>query len=805
MLVKYYKDRNIKYSTKKRYKTLSIEPFNSEENNSVILGDGAETVIKTSSNNICDYVTINDTKWFVTSYTYENGGQVTLFLQRDVIGEFGLDNMVGKVERGFTDSVLKNRKELDVNEILKDRKKLIPSTYTYGNYTVDNHENEMWGVLYFAKPTELDPNTGQPYPDTLYVPIPAFSPQYVNYDPILEGSRKLNSRKQTVERTIIINVTLRLPNNNTYNGAVYCTIIGNPSFTNDGMLSDFYYSYDIKDFSYSPPIAGVGRLYLVTEVLSGYYDYTNQEIVRYLAESLIKEIIQDESKVGITLPFATYDNITNDYSNLVVKENNLFFEYTGVEESRTIRGNGSDDELFRYFNSLGDREITLSGRYGGLVRIEETEVSYVGSVTSSYYDTYILYSKRQLSLTESGTIAISTIEQLVDEPYSILVFPLYNVKITGDENFDVVRSEAFMIFNTVIQYMSGENGYLIDAQIYPYCPVLTSVATSLLNYPFFSIPSNSYSHECYVSLMPFSDVKKEYIARKYSLVSPEQSGQIDFNYYDYETDIIDLDGKNTATMQVTVKTALKPFSIISCAVIVPDGNSIKGITYGSDLRGSNSTANGFECSLSSNAFETYKRQNSNYQQIFALQKQELEKQHATERVNEKTAAVVNSLSASAMGAIGGGALGGGGKAGAIAAAIGGVAAGATVGIANAIQYNQNEKLREFEVSQQQQNFDFAIGTIKALPNSINRVSSFNEIILRDFWYIIEIYECSDYELELIDTFIERYGYGIGVFGIVSNFYRNGWFLRANLITSELNVNLHNIADKELKGGIYYYE
>ena len=367
-----------------------------------------------------------------------------------------------------------------------------------------------------------------------------------------------------------------------------------------------------------------------------------------------------------------------------------------------------------------------------------------------------------------------------------------------------------MIFNTVIQFLSGESPYLVDAQIYPYCPTLTSVTSEINGYPFFSINSTSYSHYCSVQLLPYSDIKKEYITRQYSVISPEQSGKFSFNFYDYVNKVEDNNGINNAKLDIIVKTALKPFGIISSAVIQPTENSLIGITYGSDLRGSQPSSNGFECSLASNAFETYKRQNSNYQQIFALQKEELQEQHRVEHINDVTSTIVNTMSATAMGAIAGASVADSGMISSTAkkiagAVTGGLAAGTVVAGTMGKQTTANDELRAYEEYLQQANFDLQIGTIKNLPNSVNRISSFNEIILQDFWYIIETYECSDFEKTVVDNFIAKYGYGIGVFDFIQNYYKNGWFLRSTLVSSNYNVNLHMIAEKELMGGIYLYE
>lgn len=808
MLIKYYNNEELSYANRRRYRSFSFTPFNQEVQKSVLLGDGANTQVKTSKSNICNYVTIDDTRWYVTSYVYMNGGQVTLYLQRDVIGEFGFDNCFGKIERGFTDSFLKYRKELSLNEILKERKKLTPNTFKYGNYEVDTHNNELWGIMYFVKPTGLNPNTGEPYPEQVNINIPAFAPNYVNYPLIENGEQVFKQGSSKIYQDIIINsravswlgysekkgrYRLRIEYNyeNSWTYKISIIKLANPN------SPEYDYSISLRPLNHD-------------EVWS-FDDTTLYEIVRLTGIKIAQETINNQN-AGITFPKLPSDIKFEevDYTNQTVKDGDNFYYYTSTSSEKTISGTVNQSKLISFLDALEGTLITIPDAYG-----RKLESEYFGNYTgknintnlsSSFITQIKTYTRTQLSNEEAGNITIDTTQQLVDEPYSVLAFPLFNCKITGDgSTYNIQRPQAFMIFNTVIQYLSGENPYIIDAQIYPYCPVLTEVASQLNGYPFFKISSNTYIHNCEVQLLPKSDVKKEYIERKYSIVSPEQSGRFNFQFYDYINEFVDNNGTNMAKMTVSVKTALKPFSIVASAVIQPTPNSLMGTTYASDLRGSQPTSNGFECSLSSNAFETYKRQNSNYQQIFKLQQDELQLTHETEKVNENTSAVVNTITATAMGAIGGAALGGGGWTGIAGAVAGGATAGATVGIANAIQVAQNDKLREFETYLQQQNFDLQIGTIKNIPNSINRISSFNEIILQDFWFVIEIYECSDYEKEIVDYFIDNYGYGIGVFSFISNFYKEGWFIRSTLVTSNFLPNIHEVAAKEFMRGIYIYD
>ena len=799
MVVQYYNDEELAYTSRKRYKNFNFVPFFEEEQKSILLGDGATTSIKTSKDNICKYVIIDGTRWFVVSYNYLNGKQVTLNLQRDVIGEFGISGCYGQIERGYTDSILKYRKELGLNQILKNRRKVIPNSNIYGNYSVNNHENEMWGILYLVKPTKLDPNTGEPYPEQVNINIPAFAPKTVNFDFIEDGTL----RDYSYIRNSVITTQIRFKNSNNQ----YLVTI---SFSGD--------SNNLRAFSSA-------RQVIATETCDFIYDgnVKDNEPSRLSAASSIglligNAILRDNNKPNavFTIPQSpTLNDYTVDYNGVVIEKDNKFYSYTVSDITTPYYGrvglihdildfiySETDNKTVTYFDENYQEQIFTAVAYhnGGdkLTAVSDMQIK-------SH-----LYHNRELTVFESGSITIDVSQQLIDEPYTVLAFPLFDVNISGSKNYTIDRKTAFMIFNTVIQYLSGENAYLVDAQIYPYCPVLTSVSSEINGYPFFTINSTSYNHYCSVNLYPYSDIKKEYIQRQYSVISPEQSGKFDFNFYDYVNKIEDNNGVNYAKLDIVVKTALKPFGIVSSAVLQPTKDSLIGITYESDLRGSQPSGNGFECSLASNAFETYKRQNSNYQQIFALQKEELQKQHSVEDTNDIVSTIVNTMSASAMGAIAGASMADSGifnsfGSKAAGAGIGAGVAGATVGAAMTAQTIMNNQLREYEEYLQQANFDLQIGTIKNLPNSVNRISSFNEIMLQEFWYIIETYECSEFEKIVVDNFITKYGYGIGVYDFIENYYREGWFLRSTLVSSKYNVNLHIIAEKELMGGIYLYE
>lgn len=809
MVIKYYKSNssyNISYCSRNRYFTIPVQPFAQEVQKSIKINDGAKTQIKTSIQNLCEYVTIDDTRWFVVSYLFLNGKQIILNLQRDVIGEIGISSCYGKIERGYTESVLRNRKELQLNQILKERKRLIPSNNKYGNFSVSTHEDEIWGILYLVKPSGNDPQTGEPFPEKVNINIPAFTPEVIDFPYIPNGTEKtygdliqnvrisFNLKFNNID--IIIKVIIEF---SYANGAFQISNV-NTSRTNEGASLNVSAVFDRGD------------------------SLTSESDLLFLAEQIGytvgNEIVNNPNEeLGYSFPtYIENDNAEQAYNNVTIKYNNEFYFYTTQNNTITNYGNLSSSKntfINNYIiNQIEGKGFNLINYNYCVINDVTIHNNVLVKRESNISRKSYIYNAKKLTPSEAGIVVIDTTINLVDEPYVILVFPLFETTITDGTisgTFNISnKATAFNIFNTVIEYLSGQNSYLVDAQIYPYCPDLTKVSTELQGYPFFQISSTSYIRKCNVQLLPYSDVKKEYIEREYTIISPEQTGRFTFNFYDHTNEIVDNNGINYKVITVNIKTALKPFSIISSAVIDTDSDSLYGITYGSDIRGAQPSSNGFECSLSSNAFEEYKRANSNYQQIFALQQDQLKKQHEVELANDVTSTVVNTVTATTMGAIAGGSLGDTGIGGffgtkSAGAAVGASIAGGVVGEAMIAQTVMNSELREYEERIQKQTFDLNIGTIKNIPNSVNRISTFNEIILKDFWYVIEIRECSEYEKGIVDSFINQYGYAIGVFDYISNYYKNGWFLRSTLVKSNYPVNLHLIAEKEFNGGVYIHE
>lgn len=882
MYIKYIKETSLALTTRKRYSSnafpiiskqldnnkLANGFFRTEEQKKISLGDGVNTSVKTKSINICDYVimgtneevSVNITKWFVVYYEYLNGGQIILYLRRDIIGEKGLTNLFGKVDRGYLDNtnVLINRKELSVNEILKNRVHLktdqIISGYTKAgsyNVSVSNNDEELWGIFYFVKDRAKLTETFD---------IPEFSKVDFNLE---VGDIKGNVISDG--GVVFFDLKIAIPTAGT--GATwYCRANIRLTFRNGALVVDEPKPSVI--IATSPQTSGSGKYIrcILTDDQGRGLGLLDASLVKTIVTKILYNVaykyaelynnnIVPDGVINTTIRQSDID--FSSYDGKIAKSNGRYYNcsisqipnYQSDTEGNTENSRSKNDEFvmnaiegtlpFDIRTSLGNQHI---------VQISADVHNYGGSADfeHSYYFTVINYSIYWVNFTEitsneANAITLEDFGDIVDEPFFIMAMPLYSVNIDGYTENNLSKENCFKAFNSIIKGLSGENSFLIDAQIVPYAPELKSYV-ELKHYtedtqgnsindftiPLFYLKSSSYERVCTKQftigdytvsdmsmniLKVFANKKKEYCKKQYSIVSPEQSGKIAFNFYDYVNS--SWINNNTYNMRFIIKIALKPYSVIASCIIdrgsAGSEFSLEGITYNSDMRGCQPNSGGFQASLASDQFQTYKRQNSNYQQIFNKQQEMLGEQHKAERVSEVTQGIMNTIAATVSGAMAGQAMTDAGIWGDMvgAQAVGAITGAATFGViaagANIAQGIVNEHYRQYEYKYKQDMFDLSIGTIKNLPLSVNRISSFNEIILKDFWFCLEVYECTKKESDIIDTFIENYGYAVGVYGYFSAYATNHCFVKGEILKSDLPVNLHQVAESDLGMGIYYYE
>lgn len=264
------------------------------------------------------------------------------------------------------------------------------------------------------------------------------------------------------------------------------------------------------------------------------------------------------------------------------------------------------------------------------------------------------------------------------------------------------------------------------------------------------------------------------------LVSPNYNGMFQFKKSRM------VDGVHT----INVDCTYKPYS--PYIKLNPDFSGL----YGQDWNDSTGLicSGDFSIPMINDPFINYALQNKNYQAVFSrgIENLDVNQQIARERQD------VNALIGMTTGALGGGIAGGvkGAKGGA-AGAIAGAALGATSGVAiPAIKYGfekdwlarQQGEERSFAID----NFNYQLGNIQALPQSITKSSplSFNNKI----WPIIELFSCTDEEKEVLKNKLKYDGMTIMAIGKLEDYSVPGGYLKGKMIRLEGVKDDSHVAD-----------
>ena len=221
----------------------------------------------------------------------------------------------------------------------------------------------------------------------------------------------------------------------------------------------------------------------------------------------------------------------------------------------------------------------------------------------------------------------------------------------------------------------------------------------------------------------------------------------------------------------------------------------------------------FSISYLSDKWAQYQIQNKNYNNIFDREIKSLELQHRLQREQEDFSIFMGAISGAANAAMVGAAAGSGAMA-AGAAAIG----GATSLMGGLFDKKVNETLRQEALDYKRDMFGFQLDNIKALPNSITKVTAYN--IINNVFPIIEFYTCTKEEKKAVANKIAWNSMTVGRIDSIINFINNSWkydvsteevitdqgYIKAKLIRIDgINDDFHllNAISDELNKGVYF--
>ena len=412
----------------------------------------------------------------------------------------------------------------------------------------------------------------------------------------------------------------------------------------------------------------------------------------------------------------------------------------------------------------------------------------------------------------------STVKKLTDAPYKMFCIPYYKDVVTTnteygfsldgstrtDCNADLMLAWAMNIAETL-------GSELYDLQILPYCPLSnwrgrsgsTNAAvwsidkTEHVDYEYLieTIGETNYSR----GIISFCDVStKEQVLNQYATVvgnpkvanqcytwrlcSPNYASVFEFNA-----------AMNGGVEGYNVRYTYRPYNpFINVAPVF-------GRLYGRDFKDNRGLilSGDFSLPIVTDLWKQYQINNKNYLLAFDRQIQNMEVQYGWQRAQGIVNAVTGTIQGGATGAAAGGMMGG--AAGAIAGAVIGTGTALAGGI---MDLTMQEALHNEAIDFAKDNFGYQLGNIKALPNTLNKVSSL--VANSKFFPFVEFYSCTDEERTALQNKIKYNGMTIGRIGLILDFKNPSeqTYIKGQIIRLEGEFDTHTaneIANEFMKG------
>ncbi len=730
-------------------------------------------------------------RWFVLENQRTRGGQYRVVLKRDSVADYAEEVFSAPcfVEKGWvpnTDSAIYNKEDMTFNQIKKSEVLLKDKT------------NTPWLIGYYTKSdTAL----------TATVPASTANPDFtVNglanwtyYNNYITPAKLITSfdldlyfKPSDLPTTYEANLFY---SNLTYDGDITLLSSGIP----DGNSSGRHYTIDTD---------------------SALWGVFGKSIDKNVLNALTKALKDNSARL-----FSTASSMATGY--ISQNEYELLTDLSG----RTLFDNQTG-KLYRIGykaqTNLSTRdiiEVSLASTFGyEMYNIYSTIQTDTGGISgtrptannpSGRKDFGLAVSKYDdivLTLTEIGygnysiDILPTAGGQTKDCPYNIFAIPFGEIDVLN--NVDSPTAElttsadiAIKIVMALISKYSGANAILHDVQLLPYCPIeelaqnitgaqqpklmLNSIPRELwgeikgeddkaVGY-FFNAPSSSRQFNINININ-ISDYKIQNETEFCRLVSPNWNGIYEFS-----------PAKNRGVSQFVVSVEYKPFS--PYIHIAPQYNQ-NGL-YGNRENDPIGLICGgdFGLTMISDAWAAYERQNKNYQNIFDRQIQSLETQKYWGFTQDLAGATIGTVQGGATGAAVGLQMGGG-----MGAAIGGAAGALLSAAGGAADLYINNALREENIDYTKDQFGYQLGNIRALPQSLSKVNSFNPN--NTIFPILEYYGATDEEVEALRNKIKYNGMTIGRVGTLNQFINPAeeTYVKGQIIKLEIPEDSHLVSD-----------
>lgn len=583
-------------------------------------------------------------------------------------------------------------------------------------------------------------------------------------------------------------------------------------------LDSFFSEANVKNAAVATNVKSYLTIYNYLNTIEYYYTFSKnledvKERVRTLTGAPLKFIYED----GPEILAKEFDKVLKE--EMLAIYNNIPDYYATLEEFEGYEVSGEDNwGRYRATASWNGRVIKAGEKYYKLRTVKSNVEKRIEGVLATDYivtlfqalDTKINTNITQTQIT--GSISdyiefssqIEKIEVVADEidvatevtlsftfdnnrpkledaPYCMFCIP-YGRMIyrEGERTYVTSKENAMNIAASIFTY-GDKNVY--DIQLLPYCPIEEvrnrhsyDLTEYILRNPSIKLQSASQVILwCRTSTGTFDidysfeadtedpiEFKVNDKARFIRLCSPNYNGIFEMSPY-----------KNRGIDFINVDYTYKPFS-----PYIHLSPNFKGL-YGSDFNDARGLICGgdFSIASTSDAWVNYEIQNKNYQNIFNRQIENMEVQHYFQRIGD----IAGAVSGSMQGAASGFAISGGNP-------VTSIGAGVASAVAGAFDVYAKDQLRNEAIDFTKDQFSFGLDNIKALPNSLTRISSFNEN--NKIFPFVEEYDCTDEERQ---AFYEKMKY-------------NG--LQLNVITTiqnNMNTNNYNGDPGKAGSGMSYFK
>ena len=761
-------------------------------------GDGVNTVHIFGShlinyNGSGDYLIVTDennnilSRWFIIDTNFSRQGQWNITMHRDLVVDYyeRIINAPCFIEKATLPSnspFIFNKENITVNQIKTSEKLLKDKSgcaWLIGYYD-KTKKNEMSGTV----PVNIQANIG----DAISINTPIEDWEFYKY---VDGTEELKSNPTDIKFRIYgKNV------NGRNDGSIVVDAYGNRI------------NWYVGQNNSSLDLGGVS--------------------VEYPSEQWANAIERRRDVLFLQLP---------NYFNYVASNSNELTEILNLHGKTIVDSNGKYFKITVLSNSSINGEeskfITAGALFNTLTEATDDYPSgsrdYItGNPNESSFEVYLTLTSYTIVLNEQvefeTTYDLSDNKGLTtsDSPWNIFAIPYGNITILDEIGSTILETNKQIALTTVMAMQYQKPTIIYDIQLLPYCPVQDLInqegeirITNTSQYSFikspkldspsqfndvgiiFNVPEARFSFDLTDYKIPCggSSIEKKLNNEcdKWRLASPNYS-----NYFDFSVE------KNNGIQFFNIDCEYKPFT--PYIHINPNFNGL----YGYDDNSPRGLVCGGDFSLSQviDQWKQYQIQNKNFQNIFDRQIQNMEVQQNIQRIQEKWQVGLGT----AQGAVAGatfGAMGGGGY-GAIAGSVVGGAASLAGGIAD-IQFS--EILRTEALDYTKDMFGYQLGNIQALPNTISKISSFNNN--NKLFPVLEYYTCTEHEKRAFANKIAWNGMSVGAIGTIKDYLINNWsyndieskgYIKGEIIRIEnLEDEFHllkSISD-EIYKGVYF--